>query len=131
MKQKANPRRRTDRRSTQARPDRAKHDLLKIESVLVPLDFSRLSFKALEYALPLAQHFGAKLHLVHAFDYDFPMSTISAMPLAIPEAELAGRAKLHLQDVAKKHAIASAPGNCHVVKGRAYHAVCQLARKLE
>jgi nucleotide-binding universal stress UspA family protein len=131
MKQKANPRRRTNRRSTQARRDRAKRDLLKIGRVLVPLDFSRLSFKALEYALPLAERFGAKLHLVHAFDYDFPMSTISAMPLAIPEGELAGRAKLHLQDVAKKHVIALAPENCHVVKGRAYHAVCQLARKLE
>jgi nucleotide-binding universal stress UspA family protein len=131
MKQKANRKWRRDRPSTQARPDRAKRALLKIDSVLVPLDFSQLSFKALEYALPLAERFGAKLHLVHAFDYDFPMSTISAMPLAIPEVELAGRAKLHLQGVAKKHLIALAPVNCHVVKGRAYHAVCQLARKLE
>ena len=87
--------------------------------------------KALEYALPLAESFGAKLHLVHAFDYDYPMSTLAAMPLAIPEAEMAGRAKRRLQDVAKKYAIALAPENCHVVKGRAYHAVCQLARKLK
>src|SRR6266513_3591868 len=131
MKQEANPRRRTDRRWTQARPDRAKRHSLKIESVLVPLDFSRLSFKALEYALPLAERFGAKLHLVHAFDYDYPMSTLSAMPLAIPEAEIATRAKRRLEDVAKKYGIALPPENCHVVKGRAYHAVCQLARKLE
>jgi hypothetical protein len=27
------------------------------------------------------------VHLVHAFDYDYPMSTFSAMPLAIPEAD--------------------------------------------
>jgi nucleotide-binding universal stress UspA family protein len=118
------------RRETATAVQLARRDLFKIDNVLVPLDFSRPSFKALEYALPLAERFGAKLHLVHVFDYDFPMSTISAMPLAIPEADLASRAKLHLQDVAKKHIIALAPGNCHVVKGRAYHAVCQLARKL-
>ena len=131
MEQKARPKTRHGQRSTQTRVDRAKRHLFKIDKVLVPLDFSRPSFKALEYALPLAECFGAKLHLVHAFDYDFPMSTISAMPLAIPEADLASRAKLHLQDVAKKYNIALAPQNCHVVEGRAYHAVCQLARKLE
>jgi nucleotide-binding universal stress UspA family protein len=131
MEQKANPKRRSGRRATPARTDRAKRELFKIDNVLVPLDFSRPSFKALEYALPLAKHFGAKLHLVHAFDYDYPMSTIEVMPLAIPEAEMAGRAKRHLRDVAKKYAIVLAPENCHVVKGRPYHAVCQLARKLQ
>ena len=109
---------------------RRKRDALQVRSILVPLDFSRPSFKALEYAVPLAERFGAELHLVHAFDYDYPMSTFSAMPLAIPEAEVASRASRGLQDVAKKYAIASAPENCHVVKGRAYHAICQLAQKL-
>jgi nucleotide-binding universal stress UspA family protein len=131
MRQKADPKRRRDGRPTQGRTDRTKRDLLKIDNVIVPLDFSRPSFKALEYALPLAERFGAKLHLVHAFDYDYPMSTFSAMPLAIPEAEIASRAKQRLQDVAKKYAVALPRENCHVVKGRAYHAICQLARKLE
>jgi len=130
MEKKANLKQHSVRQPTQPLGDRAKRDLFKIDNVLVPLDFSRPSFKALEYALPLAERFGAKLHLVHAFDYDYPMSTLSAMPLAIPEEEIAHRAKRRLQDVAKKYAIALAPENCHVVKGRAYHAVCQLARKL-
>ena len=131
MEKKANPKRRRDRRSKEGRTDRAKRDLFEIDNILVPLDFSQPSFKALEYALPLAKRFGAKLHLGHAFDYDFPISTISAMPLAIPEVQLASRAKRRLQEVAKKYAIGLAPKNCHVVKGRAYHAICQLARKLE
>jgi universal stress protein A len=131
MEQRASPKRRSKRQSSQALTDRVKRDLLKINDVLVPLDFSRPSFKALEYALPLAERFGAKLHLVHAFDYDYPMSTFSAMPLATQEAEIATRAKRRLQDVAKKYGISSTPENCHIVKGRAYHAICQLARKLE
>ena len=131
MEQKANPKRRSERRSTQARPDHAKRDFFKIDSVLVPLDFSRPSFKALEYALPLAEHFGSTLHLVHAFEYDYPMSMLAAMPLAIPEAEIATRARRRLQVLAKKNAIPLAPENCHVVKGRAYHAICHLARRLE
>src|SRR6266487_1723683 len=131
MEKRANAKTRSNRRSTQSRTDRAKRDSFKIDNVLVPLDFSRASLKALEYALPFAERFGAKLHLVHAFDYDYPMSTFSAMPLAIPEAEIATRAKRRLEDVAKKYGIALPPENCHVVKGRAYHAVCQLARKLK
>jgi nucleotide-binding universal stress UspA family protein len=131
MERKANPKQRSVRPPTEPLGDRAKRDSLKIVNILVPLDFSRPSFKALEYALPLAKRFGAKVHLVHAFDCDYPMSTFSAMPLPIPEAEIASRAKRRLQDVAKKYAIALAPENCHVVKGRAYHAICQLARTLE
>ena len=110
--------------------DLKQRDLSKIDTVLVPVDFSRTSFKALEYAQPLADRFGAQVHLVHALDYDYAISTLSAMPLAIPEAEMAGRAKRRLQDVARKYATVLAAENCHVVKGRPYHAVCQLARKL-
>jgi nucleotide-binding universal stress UspA family protein len=130
MEKKAAPKQRRVR-PARLPSNRAKRDSFKADNILVPLDFSRPSFKALEYALPLAKRFGAKLHLVHAFDYDYPMSTFSAMPVAIPESEIASRAQRRLQDVAKKYAIVLAPENCHVVKGRAYHAICQLARTLE
>ena len=88
MEKKGNPEQRSVRRPTQPLGDRATRDSFKIDDVLVPRDFSRSSFKALEYARPLAERFDAKLHLVHAFDYDYSMSTFSAMPLAIPEADL-------------------------------------------
>lgn len=88
MEKKGNPKQRSVRRPTQPLGDRATRDSFKIDDVLVPLDFSRSSFKALEYARPLAERFDAKLHLVHAFDYDYSMSTFSAMPLAIPETDL-------------------------------------------
>jgi nucleotide-binding universal stress UspA family protein len=97
----------------------------------VPLDFSRRSLKALKYALPFAERFHSTLHLVHAFEYEYPMSILAAMPLAISEAQVARSARRRLEAAAKKHSLALAPENCHVVKGHPYQAVCQLARRLE
>jgi len=39
--------------------------LINLKSILVPLDFSERSLKALQYAVPLAKQFGAKLTLLH------------------------------------------------------------------
>ena len=56
---------------------------MKIETLLVPMDFSTHSKKALLYAAELGKVFGAKLHLLHcygidmvqAFPYDPPYLT--------------------------------------------------------
>ena len=40
----------------------------RFQRILVAVDFSEHSNKALEMALDLAKEFGAKLDLVHAFD---------------------------------------------------------------
>lgn len=56
---------------------------MKIETLLVPMDFSKHSKKALLYAAGLGKVFGAKLHLLHcygidmvqAFPYDPPYLT--------------------------------------------------------
>lgn len=39
---------------------------LELKNIVVPIDFSKISRKALEYAVPLAKHFGAKITLLHA-----------------------------------------------------------------
>src|SRR4051812_33346816 len=44
------------------------HSLLRLKSILVPVDFSGPSKSALEYALPLLQKFGAKLTLLHVVE---------------------------------------------------------------
>ncbi len=44
---------------------RVKTSYTRIQHVLVPLDFSGKSRQALRYAVPIAQKFSAKIHLVH------------------------------------------------------------------
>jgi Universal stress protein family len=38
---------------------------ISVKSILVPLDFSRASMQALDYATALAEQFKAQIHLVH------------------------------------------------------------------
>jgi universal stress protein A len=42
--------------------------ILKLKSILVPIDFSKISQSALEYAVPLARQFDAKITLLHAIE---------------------------------------------------------------
>ena len=48
---------------------------MKIETILVPTDFSDDANHALETAKGLARQFGSKIVLLHAYRVDLPMST--------------------------------------------------------
>ena len=102
---------------------------LKIRNVLVPIDFSPHSIKALEFALPLVKHFGAGLHLVHVYTREHPMAALAAVPLVMPEAEMSRSAHRRLTNVARKFAIKPPEKNFHVLKGRPFEEICRLARK--
>ena len=40
---------------------------MKIEHILCPIDFSPTSERALDYAIELARHFDAAIHLIHSY----------------------------------------------------------------
>jgi universal stress protein A len=42
--------------------------VIELKNILVPTDFSKISQKALEYALPFAKRFGAKITLLHVIE---------------------------------------------------------------
>jgi len=53
--------------------------LFRLKKILVPMDFSDCSKKALQYALPLAKQFGSEIILVHVMPYAVqPPETILA-----------------------------------------------------
>ena len=86
------------------------------------------SLEAIEFALPLLKQFGADLHLVHVFAPDYPLASMAAMPLIVPELEVGKRVRRHLKDVAKKYSVELRRENIHAIKGRSFEEICRLAR---
>src|SRR5436190_18792065 len=78
---------------------------LQISSVLVAIDFSAPSLEAIEVTLPLIKLFGADLHLVHVFEPDYPLSSMAAIPLGVPEREVGERERRRLRDLARDYSV--------------------------
>ena len=56
--------------------------LIHLKNILLPLDFSEKSLKSLQYAIPFAQQFGAKLTLLHVaqpVDYTVDFTNIVSL----------------------------------------------------
>jgi nucleotide-binding universal stress UspA family protein len=121
----ATPVSRKPRRRTRAsRPRRFNH-------ILVPIDFSRPSLKAIPYALAISRQFGADVHLLHVTDTSQqPPPTLLTLPL-VPQAEWNRRLMKRLKAVALKYRT-----NCNVStleprSGTAYEEICATARELK
>jgi nucleotide-binding universal stress UspA family protein len=56
---------------------------LRIRSILVPIDFSPHSARAVELALDLAASFGARVHLLHSCD--LPRRLVTVYDVVFPE----------------------------------------------
>lgn len=102
---------------------------MKVEHVLVPIDFSERSLKAIEFGLPLLKSLGADLQLVHVLAPDYPLASMAAMPLIVPELEVGQRVRRRLRDVARKYSIELGPENIHARKGQPFVEICRLARE--
>lgn len=105
--------------------------LLKIRQLLVPLDFSAPSLKAIEFALPLLKKFGAELHLAHVFAPDHSLATLATIPLIVPERDVHQRVCQRLKAVAKKQNIDLSRENIHAPQGQPFEEICSLARKID
>src|SRR5713101_8769681 len=61
----------------------------KLKKILVSIDFSGRSKKALQYAIPLAKQFGASLALLHVVPVSYPVGgEFATMDFALGEKEL-------------------------------------------
>ncbi len=74
--------------------------VLKLKKILVPLDFSDTSEKALQYAVAFAKQFGAKITLLHVIEpLPYP-GDLTYLPLG--EVIPSGPAKARLREIAQK-----------------------------
>lgn len=100
-----------------------------ISSMLVPIDFSGPSLKALEKALGLAEEFGAKVTLLHVIE------TVSVPEFAtypnLPTNDQVAAAKVELAALAKDHGCDEATvGGVKVRTGVPFREITNAARAL-
>lgn len=62
---------------------------LALKNILVPLDLSEASLKALQYAVPLAQQFGATVTLLHVVDLPVYTPELPYPPALLSETQAA------------------------------------------
>ena len=103
---------------------------LKIETILVPLDFSPASLGALDYAVWLAKQFRAAIHLVHVYPPDEASSVPGAGHLLFQSAEAIERLNEELTGIHRKHVPTFRPENCHIRGGRPYEEIVHVAREI-
>ena len=102
-------------------------DPLRLTSMVAPLDLSGESLRALDFALPLARRFGARLHYLHVYEGAHQFATIATSPLLWPEKE-AGR---HLADEVELNFGTRPPkADCHLRIGNPAQEIVATAEQL-
>ncbi len=95
--------------------------------MLVPVDFSGESFRAVDFALALARRFGATVHLVYVYEDKPQFSSMVNTPELFSDQEIAGRLK---NEVHRRFSIDLPTQNCHFRTGRPSTEICAAAHKL-
>jgi len=103
--------------------------VLRVETILVPTDFSPQSEKALRYALAFARQFNARLTLLHVLE---PLAgpDFAYFPLVEVRDKVARTARQRLAGLAAR--LEAAPGIIErtlVRDGRAYQVIAEVARE--
>lgn len=100
-----------------------------IERILVPVDFSSCSKKALDYALPFAKQFGASIVLLHVVQINLPASEFGMIDVAFTEKELRVSGERQLADLAKSQIPPEVLSKSLVRVGRPVTEIADVARK--
>jgi universal stress protein A len=105
---------------------------VRVQSILVPVDFSGPSRKALDYATVLAQQFNAKLTLLHVIEPVATPDFAATFPLVMENDETKATAKQRLEKLAQSAGIP--PGTVEKILvrfGRSFHEISDAARTLK
>lgn len=103
----------------------------KIAKVLVPIDFSECSKKALRYALAFAKQFGAAIDLVYVVNVNFPGTEYGAINYLELEKQMKDGATRQLADLVLKETADEIPVETSIRVGRPATEIIEAARKLE
>jgi nucleotide-binding universal stress UspA family protein len=100
----------------------------KIETILIPIDFSAESLYSIGWAKFVARLTNASIHFVNVHDFGYPVAAALTPPVVGSETEIRDHLHRDLQIVAISQGI-SHP-SFHIRAGRAFHQVCELAGEI-
>jgi nucleotide-binding universal stress UspA family protein len=101
----------------------------RLKSILVPIDFSAPSKKALNYAATVARQFKAKLTLLHVVEPVATPDFAASFPLVMEDDRLMAAAKKELERATKAARIPRGTVEKLLVRfGRSFHEITEAAR---
>ncbi|MEE9278617.1 MAG: universal stress protein [Myxococcota bacterium] len=102
-----------------------------VEKILVPVDFSEPSGKALDHAIALAKTSGAKIELTHVYHVPAIPSGPYAEPLPVEYSQAMRKgAQSELDAWLGRVRDAGVEGESHLIEGSPAHEIIELARRL-
>jgi universal stress protein A len=103
--------------------------VIHLKSILVPVDFSEMSLKSLQYAVPLARQFGAKITLMHVVAASDHLLDFS-YPVPLEEKGL-GMIEEKMEALRAERIPAELVVQSIVRQGRTFDAILDAAREIE
>ena len=116
-------------RTKQTRVQAKQKGQVSYKSIVVPIDFSETSIKALDYAVALAGEFGSKIHLVHVLEFPAVFKSTAKPSYAIWDKEAKKAATARLAQLVDEKVDELITANSEVRFGRAYKAIFDTARE--
>jgi len=114
------------KKSAAAKPVRK--SVMPIRKILVPIDFSTCSMKALDYALAMARQFNATLVLGHVVQFDYPaIDGFGGVDFGSLEVDLMKEAEEQLKKITLAVRKQGVSVRNVVTTGRAAAGICDLA----
>lgn len=110
--------------------DQAAASALHLKNILVPIDFSDCSKKALTYALPFAQQFGSAITLIHVVAPYYVADPYGLTQYERIEDELRAAGKKKLKELIARDIPPSIKVNSLTVNGRPGTEIVEAARQL-
>jgi nucleotide-binding universal stress UspA family protein len=105
---------------------------MKLDNILVPIDFSDHSLAALALARELAEKFDATLHLLHV--YPLPVAVPSPYGPTVPpdfSAQVESAVRNHLDEWQQKHLASGQTASTHVKAGNASLTIVDIASNVD
>src|SRR5438552_1925063 len=102
---------------------------LGLKTILVPTDFSETSVKALRYAVPFAEQYGATIELAHVVEPVSFINDLENIPLAVRDGSQVDNARRRLLELAQKEVEELEPVKAHVGRGRPWEEIVKLAER--